>query len=81
MSIVSVCEWIVLEKGKQTVESLVTQLDTIFGCKASKNKVIVKLKESNKWDYLVIDSFDDYVDSLIENDSFDLNDAFQEEFF
>lgn len=81
LSIVSVCEWIVLEKGKQTVENLVTQLDTIFGCKASKNKVIVKLKESNKWDCLVIDSFDDYVDSLIENDSFDLNDAFQEEFF
>lgn len=79
----SICQWIVDECGKMTVQALTTQFNETFATRIPVSKIAQKLKEYGLWDILVTDSFDEYIDNLIASTDtdIDVDDLLQEEFF
>ena len=83
LNLASICQWIVEECGKMTVQALAAQLNETFATRVPVSKIAEKLKTYGLWDILVTDSFDEYIDNLIVSTDTDINvdDLLQEEFF
>ena len=79
----SICQWIVEQYGKMTVQALTVKFNDMFATRISVSKIAEKLKTFGLWDILVTDSFDEYIDNLIiaTDADMDVDDLLQEEFF
>lgn len=79
----SICEWIIEKNGKMTVQALTAKFNEIFATRIPVSKIADKLKAYGKWDALVTDSFDEYIDNLIitTDADIDVDELLQEEFF
>lgn len=80
LSLCKVCEWIIEKSGKLNIQSLTRIVNDTFGTNIPYYKIADKLKTSGKWEDFVIDSFDNYLDTLL-SDREEEAELFREEFF
>lgn len=78
-----ICKWLVENNGKMTIHNLTNIFNDTFLTKVAVNKIAEKLKSYGLWETVVIDSFDEYIDMLVDNTEIDLDDEdlLHEEFF
>ena len=79
LSLCKVCEWIIEKSGKLNIQSLTRIVNDTFGTNIPYYKIADKLKTSGKWEDFVIDSFDNYLDTLLSDR--EEAELFREEFF
>ena len=78
-----ICEWIASTKGKMSITNLEHTFNETFGTRVPASKLAEKLRANGSWDKVVIDSMDEYIDSLVDAglSDIDADDLLQEEFF
>lgn len=83
LNVALICKWLVENNNRMSIQNLTNIFNDTFSTKLSVKKIAWKLKAYGIWDMLVMDSFDEYIDTLVINTEEDLNenDLFQEEFF
>lgn len=83
LSLSRICEWISSEYGTMSINTLEKRFNELFGTRIPASKLAEKLKTSGSWSKVVTDSMDEYIDSLVDEDLFDMDadDLLQEEFF
>ena len=83
LTLEKICNWIVEKEGTMSVKQLTERLNSIFGAELNKYKVAQKLRNIDEWEKVVTDSYDEYINSII-NEDFEESleeDFFKEEFF
>lgn len=80
LNIGKICEWIVEKKGKMSISSLTKEFNLIFGLNIPNSKIGYKVRSSGKWENMVTDSLDSYIDSLVVEENIEEN-FFKEEFY
>lgn len=83
LNVALICKWLIDNNNRMSIQNLTNIFNNTFSTKLSVEKIAWKLKTYGVWDMLVMDSFDEYIDTLVINTGMDLdeNDLFQEEFY
>jgi len=78
-----ICKWLVEKNGRMTIQNLTSLFNDTFSTRVLVSKIAEKMKVYGLWETFVTDSFEEYIDNLVVNTDFELddNDLFQEEFF
>lgn len=65
------------------IQNLTSLFNDTFSTRVLVSKIAEKMKAYGLWETFVTDSFEEYIDNLVVNTDFELddNDLFQEEFF
>ncbi|GFI02429.1 hypothetical protein IMSAGC005_01258 [Lachnospiraceae bacterium] len=65
------------------IQNLTSLFNDTFSTRVLVSKIAEKMKVYGLWETFVTDSFEEYIDNLVVNTDFELddNDLFQEEFF
>lgn len=81
--VVKICEWIVQNNGKMSIDRLTESMNELFGARFEKSKIIQKIREKGA-EYLLTDNIEEYLEQIfIKADGLmdDEDDLFKEEFF
>lgn len=76
----SVCVWLAEQYGRKSIDEMTRLLKAVFDTDIPSYKVADKLKQDGRWDEVITDSIDDYLDQLASNLD-DEEDLFTEQFF
>jgi len=81
LNIDKICEWIVSQHEIMSIHKLTYYFNEKFGSNISHYKIAEKLKSTEKWEHLVTDSLDEYINSLLVTNDMNMDNLLQEEFF
>lgn len=83
LNVALICKWLIEKNDRMSIQNLTNIFNDTFSTRLSAEKIAWKLKTYGVWDMLVVDSFDEYIDTLVINTGMNLdkNDLFQEEFY
>lgn len=79
LNIPYICLWISENEGKKSLYDLTVRFNGIFDANISKEKISEKIKSKDMWDQIISDSFENYINDLLETSTDD--DLFVEEFY
>ena len=78
-SIGTICEWLLKDEKSPSIAILRQKLEETFGISITQRHLIDKIRPHRVYDELKHNSIDNYISDL--DDSFSLDDVFDEEFF
>ena len=80
MKLSSVCVWLAEQYGKKSIDEMTELFNTVFDANMPSDQLADKIKQAGKWDDVITDSMDEYLDKLA-SDIDDEEDFFAETFF
>ena len=75
----SVCAWLAEQYGRKSISEMTELFNKVFDTDIPSYKLADKIKQDGKWDVVITDSMDEYLDQVASN--LDDEDFFVEEFF
>ena len=80
LNLANVCVWLAEQYGRKTIYEMTQLFNSVYGCEIEAYKLAAKIKQDGKWNQVITDSMDNYLEELSSNID-DEEDLFAELFF
>ena len=80
LNLANVCVWLAEQYGRKTIYEMTQLFNSVYGCEIEAYKLAAKIKQDGKWNQVITDSMDNYLEELSSNID-DEEDLFAEQFF